>query len=76
VLLGSNWLEPGELSAQLMYALEPLAHRQRAIAFSASSGRFELLGDVVTFIRSSRTVGHTTSVNGHGCILRNLVCSI
>jgi hypothetical protein len=75
VLLGSNWLEPGELGAQLMHTLEPLAHRQCPVAFSASRGRCLMPGGFLTFIDGSGVVSHGTSVNGHGYLFRNLVCN-
>jgi hypothetical protein len=46
-----HWPKLGQLRAELVHALEPLAHRQRAVAGATSSGCFQLRGDVFRFTR-------------------------
>jgi hypothetical protein len=57
-----------------MYPLEALAHRQRAVARLAISGRCLLLGAILRLTQGWTALGHGISVNGHGCFLRNLIC--
>jgi hypothetical protein len=65
-----NGLETRQLSAQLMYPLEPLAHRQRAVARPASGVRLQLLGEILRVARWRIALGHEISVNGRRGFIR------